>query len=189
MRNLLIIALDILVSIGIVLTWGCSSPDATTEQASVTPTETVSEPTDDWEVLFDGTNLNHWHDYRKDGVSWKIEDGALTTDGGQGDIVTNEAYQNFEMEFEWKVAEAGNSGVIYLVQEDEQYEHTFETGPEYQIIDADNFTKKNDYPLDESQKTGANYGLHAAEGADIKPIERVQQGEDHRKRRTRGALA
>ncbi len=140
-------------------------------------------------MLFDGTNLDHWHDYHGDGISWKVEDSTLTTDGGKGDIVTNEAYQNFEMEFEWKVAEAGNSGVIYLVQEDEQYEHSFETGPEYQIIDADNFTIQHDYPLDESQKTGANYALHAAEGAMMKPIERVQPGQDHCQRRTCGALA
>ncbi len=178
MRNLLIIALDILISIAIALIWGCTSPnsDTATEQATKTPTETVSATADDWEVLFDGKNLDHWHDYHGEGVSWKIEDGTLTTDGGKGDIVTNEAYQNFEMEFEWKVAEAGNSGVIYLVQEDEQYEHSFETGPEYQIIDADNFTKKNDYPLDESQKTGANYAMHAAEGAEMKPIDEFNQG-------------
>ena len=176
MRNLLIIALDILISIAIALIWGCASPDASTQQVSVTPTKTASEPADEWEVLFDGQNLDHWHDYRGEGISWKIEDGTLTTDGGKGDIITDDTYRNFELEFAWKVAEAGNSGVIYLVQEDDQYEHTFETGPEYQIIDADNFTKKNDYPLEASQKTGANYALHAAEGAEMKPIGEFNQG-------------
>ena len=176
MRNLLIIALDILLSIAIALIWGCASPDTSAQQALVTPAETVAEPADDWEVLFDGKNLDHWHDYRGEGTSWKIEDGTLTTDGGEGDIVTDDTYRNFELEFEWKVAEAGNSGVIYLVQEDDQYEHSFETGPEYQIIDADNFTEKNDYPLEASQKTGANYGLNAAEGAVMKPINEFNQG-------------
>ena len=178
MRNLLIIALDILVSIAIALIWGCSTPnsDTATEQAPVTPAETVSESADDWEVLFDGENLDHWHDYQGEGISWKMENGTLTTEGGKGDIVSDDTYKNFELEFEWKVAEAGNSGVIYLVQENEQYEHSFETGPEYQIIDADNFTKKNDYPLEESQKTGANYAMHAAEGAEMKPINAFNQG-------------
>ena len=65
---------------------------------------------------------------------------------------------------------------MFAVQEDDVYEHTFETGPEYQIIDAENFTRKNDYPLDDTQTTAANYGLHPAEGAEMKPTDKFNQG-------------
>ena len=133
-------------------------------------------PNDDWVVLFDGSNLDAWQPYHGDKLEWTVEDGALTTAGGQGDIITRETFENFELTFDWKISEAGNSGVLYLVQDDERYEHAHETGPEYQIIDADNFTKKNDYPLDETQRTAANYALHPAEGAPVKPAGEYNQG-------------
>ena len=156
----------------------CSSPASDTGEPTETPGTSVSqsEAPDDWVVLFDGQNLDAWRNYRDEGMGWTIEDGALTTEGGIGDIITKETFDNFELEFEWRISEAGNSGVLYLVQDDPQYEHAHETGPEYQIIDADNFTKKNDYPLDETQKTAANYALHRADGSSVKPLDEYNQG-------------
>jgi hypothetical protein len=48
--------------------------------------------------------------------AWKVEDGALVTQTGVPniDLVTKEAYKNFELEFEWKVSVAGNSGVFFI---------------------------------------------------------------------------
>ena len=50
---------------------------------------------------------------------------------GGGDIITVDTFDNFDLQFEWKVAPGGNSGVKYLVTEDR-------SGPiahEYQVID------------------------------------------------------
>ena len=172
------------ITLGLTLTicfWiGCSPSETSTTETDIgTPTQAASQTDADeepWIVLFDGENLDAWQDFNGEDISWRIEDGVLTTDGGVGDIVTKETFGDFELEFDWKISEAGNSGVLYLVQEGDEYEHAHQTGPEYQIIDADNFTKKNDYPLEENQKTAANYALHTAEGAEMNPLDEYNQG-------------
>ena len=163
------------------LLWtGCTPSETSTAEATADTLAQNASQTDtnegEWITLFDGENLNAWRDYNGQNISWRIEDGALTTDGGVGDIETKETFGNFELEFDWKISEAGNSGVLYLVQDGDQYEHAHETGPEYQIIDADNFTKKNDYPLEDNQKTAANYALNTADGAEMNPIDEYNQG-------------
>jgi hypothetical protein len=61
-------------------------------------------------------------------------DGVLVREGeGEGgDLMTAEQYADFELRFEWKISENGNSGVIYRIAETEQY--PWQTGPEYQIL-------------------------------------------------------
>ncbi|GAA4410696.1 DUF1080 domain-containing protein [Nibrella viscosa] len=93
-----------------------------------------------WEKIFDGKTLNGWHNYLKQGQpvsdKWKVEDGAITlTQGRAGDLVTDKEYGDFELELEWKIAEKGNSGIIYHVKEDPKYKATYETGPEMQVLD------------------------------------------------------
>jgi len=36
---------------------------------------------------------------------------------------------------EWKISPKGNSGIIFLLQEDKKYEHPWHTGPEMQVLD------------------------------------------------------
>jgi hypothetical protein len=97
-------------------------------------------------LLFDGTTKSGWHIWhsKSDGSACTVEDGALHLDPrekkewqtiGGGDIVTDSAFSNFHFSVEWKVADSGNSGIIFLVREDPQYEHTWHTGPEMQILD------------------------------------------------------
>jgi Domain of Unknown Function (DUF1080) len=118
-----------------------------------------------WISLFDGKTLNGWHGYNKTGAitNWAIEDGALVClgaapDAHGGDIVTNEAYENFELRWEWKMTKEGNSGVMYHVLEAAKYHAPYETGPEYQMIDDNNWPEK----LEEWQKTGADYAMNLA---------------------------
>ena len=56
----------------------------------------------------------------------------LVRDGEGGDLMTVEQYGDFEMRFEWKITENGNSGVIYRIATTEPY--PWHTGPEYQIL-------------------------------------------------------
>jgi hypothetical protein len=110
-----------------------------------TSTSTVPAGTNDgWQVLFDGASKNAWHIYnsKSDGAAWKVQDGILYLDpgarksgAGGGDLVTNEEYENFDLKLEWKIDSAGNSGIIFLTQEDPKYSATYLTGPEMQIID------------------------------------------------------
>lgn len=93
-----------------------------------------------------------WHTYLGGPVKgWKVEDGVLFTPGKQGDIVTDAIYENFELSLEWKIESKGNSGVFYNVVEDPANKRMHETGPEFQIIDDENYPQE----LTEQQKTGA----------------------------------
>lgn len=94
-----------------------------------------------WTSLFNGTDLSGWHSYLKDkpGTVWKVSDGAIMLDhsagGSGGDLVSDGEYQNFELEMDWKISEAGNSGIIFDVHEDPKYPATYMTGPEMQVLD------------------------------------------------------
>ena len=120
---------------------------------------------ENWISLFDGKTLNGWHSFNKTGTiqNWAIEDGAMVclgaaADANGGDIVTNSAYENFELKWEWKITKEGNSGVMYHVIEDPKYTAPYQTGPEYQMIDDVDFPQK----LEDWQKTGADYAMNTA---------------------------
>jgi len=102
-----------------------------------------------WISLFDGKTTNGWHSFGKEvaGAAWKVEDGALTLDPSQkndwqvrdgGDIVTADSFDDFHLQLEWKIAQNGNSGIIFFVQDDpKKYKNTWHTGPEMQVLDND----------------------------------------------------
>lgn len=57
-----------------------------------------------WTALFDGKTTTGWHRYLKtDTNGWRVDNGTLTTDGKQGDLVSDKDYENFDLEFEFKV--------------------------------------------------------------------------------------
>jgi len=93
-------------------------------------------------LLFDGKTTKGWHTYLRDtvGAKWQVKNGALVFDPeqpeeGGGDIVTNDSYENFELNLEWKISKGGNSGIIFDIQEDPANRATYLTGPEMQVLD------------------------------------------------------
>lgn len=93
--------------------------------------------------LFDGKTTTGWHTYNKKtvGSAWDVDQGALHMsptkkgkDGG-GDLVSDKAYSNFHLKYDWKVAPGANSGLIFYVHEDPKYKQTYLTGPEMQVLD------------------------------------------------------
>jgi cytochrome c len=110
---------------------------------------TDREKAEGWQLLFNGQNLEGWHNYGKTtiGKSWIIADNAIhldarpNPDGGwqaadAGDILTAEEYEDFELELDWKIGPCGNSGIIYHVKEDPaKYDYVWKTGPEMQVLD------------------------------------------------------
>jgi len=96
---------------------------------------------EEWVSLFDGKTFNGWHVYNDGKVTdpWVIEDGAMAFKGRQVDtiennLVTDKEYTNFKLSVDWKISEAGNSGIMWGVVEDEKYEHPYDTGPEIQVL-------------------------------------------------------
>ncbi|MBN1820640.1 MAG: DUF1080 domain-containing protein [Prolixibacteraceae bacterium] len=140
--------------------------------------ETVeSEPVkaaedDGWELLFDGKSLDNWKLFNDGEVTgWKIVDGILENSGvgsdHGGDIITKKQYKNFELVVEWNIDPESNSGIFFHVQEGNT-DAIYKSGPEYQLIDDTGWPGE----LEASQYSGANYGMHAPEGA-----EKVKAGE------------
>jgi len=111
--------------------------------------------------LFDGTTTTGWHSYLKTGPgAWKVVDGALQLDPkapDQGDLVTDKEYENYELKLEWKIAEGGNSGIIFGVHEDPKFDATYLTGIEMQILDD---AKAEDNKL-ATHRAGALYDMKA----------------------------
>jgi hypothetical protein len=129
------------------------------------------EKKDGWKLLFDGQTMNGWRPYLNNTTAtWVVEDGTLKGLGKGSDstgyIITEDQFENFELKLDWKIAPRGNSGILYMVVEDPAYKTPYATGPEYQVIDELGWPD----PLEEWQKTGANYGMHMAKNKVLKPV-------------------
>lgn len=82
---------------------------------------------------------------------------------GGGDLVSLPSLENFELDFEWKIAPGGNSGVFYRVNPD--LGPAYESGPEYQILDNKGHPDGRN-PL---TSAGSAYGLYAPSQDASKP--------------------
>jgi hypothetical protein len=110
---------------------------------STAATTTASKDSGGWVQLFDGKDLKGWRGYKKTdttGTRWKVENGLLTIPQtgagdtkGQQDIITDATFEQFDLRWEWKISQGGNSGVKYFVLEDQPSA----IGHEYQMIDDD----------------------------------------------------
>ena len=98
-------------------------------------TLTAAEKKAGWTLLFDGKDLTGWRGFKGEPKpSWTVKDGVLSPEGkASKDIISNREYENFELDFDWKISPKGNSGVMYHVLE--QGDETYWSGPEYQILD------------------------------------------------------
>lgn len=135
-------------------------------------TLTDAERQDGWMLLFDGTSMEAWRGFQMEAMpdDWTIDNGAMHFTGADDenasdDIITKETFGSFDLRLEWKISEAGNSGIMFHVQEDD-VEWPWQTGPEMQVLDNDG------HPNGENPKTtaGANYALHAPATDATKPV-------------------
>ena len=110
---------------------------------------TKAEIEDGWELLFDGETMNGWRDYNGDSLTepWHVVDGCIQAKGsgsdGDGYIVTDQEYDNFILDWDWKLTHGGNSGMLYHVVENPYFKVPYVTGPEYQLIDNEGWEEVN----------------------------------------------
>ena len=132
-------------------------------------------------LLFDGKTTNGWRGFKKPAFpdhGWVVENGWLkhvaTPKGGQGggDIITVDAFDNFDLQFEWRVALGANSGVKYLVSEDRGGGSA--VAHEYQVIDDE---RHPDAKIGPHRATAALYDAIAAPAnKPLKPAGEINSG-------------
>lgn len=98
----------------------------------------ASAAEDGWVSLFDGKTLAGWRNYgtnRVVGKGWVVEDGAIkkVAKVSGGDLITEREYDDFILEWEWRIPPKANNGVKYFVRE----RRGSAIGHEYQMVDND----------------------------------------------------
>jgi hypothetical protein len=119
-----------------------------------------------WRTLFDGSSLFAWRGYKDTPIpaGWHVSGNTLAKDVPVADIVTKDEFADFELELEWKIGEAGNSGIFY--RGSEEYDHIYWSGPEYQLLDD---IKAPDGRL-RLTSAGAAYGIYPSPEGHLKPV-------------------
>jgi hypothetical protein len=147
----------------LLLVAGCT-PDRTVDSPKTVLNSDQGSPAA-WRSLFGGRSLAAWRGFRSDEVpvGWQVVDGALTRVERAGDLITRDRFGDFELVLEWKIAEGGNSGIMYRVTEEAS--ETYHTGPEMQVLDDAH------HPDGRSRLTaaGAVYGLYPAPAGVVRP--------------------
>ena len=144
---------------------------AATAAAAGAPRDQTRPSPSGWIALFDGRTLDGWRGYRRPDASatrWKVEDGTLTLPPAAGedtrgalDIISVRTFTHFDIEWEWRIARGGNSGVKYFVLED----RAAAIGHEYQLIDDE---RHPDAKIGPHRQTASLYDVLAPSNRPLK---------------------
>lgn len=125
-----------------------------------------------WRLLWDGKTSKGWRVANGDAfptAGWSMENGVLSVLGSKkdsvrkgGDILTDQAFSNFEFELDFKLTTGANSGVKYFVVEDRTKKPGTGLGPEFQILD-DKVHPDAKAGVNGNRTTGSLYDLITAE--------------------------
>ena len=105
---------------------------------------TAKEKSEGWTLLFDGKSMKGWRKCNSAEMAgnWVIDDEAMKVMRGEragsgqgGDILFGtKKYKNFELSIDWKIENAGNSGIFYYVVEYPD-QPIYYAAPEIQVLD------------------------------------------------------
>lgn len=118
----------------------------------------------EWRSLLDARG-SPWRGWKSEGFpsGWKISGDEISKDGEVEDLVSRDSFGDFELEFEWKIGEGGNSGLFY--RGTREYEYIFWSAPEYQLLDDANAPDGKN----RLSSAAAAYALYAAPAGIVKP--------------------
>ncbi|QED37293.1 DUF1080 domain-containing protein [Antarcticibacterium arcticum] len=149
-----------------VVTLSCKDNERSREDDDIMPTETETMQQNRQQqdaAIFNGQDLDGWKAYNSNEVTqWRVEDSAIAFTPAEGqrsgteNIITEKEYTNFELTLEWKISEGGNSGIMWGVQEEEQFNEPYLTGPEIQILDNKAHPDAQNGPI---RQAGALYDM------------------------------
>ncbi|MDG2385490.1 MAG: DUF1080 domain-containing protein [Pirellulaceae bacterium] len=126
-----------------------------------------------WTPLFPGNTLAGWttQDGKPVKSGWQNSQGTVRLDpssGRGGNIITDRDFGNFELVFEWKSSQAGNSGIKYRVK---KFDGRI-LGCEYQMLDDEAFPT-----LNPKQKTASLYDVYDPQfSGNLHPYGQFNQG-------------
>lgn len=116
--------------------WKASLEKEIAEAAKMN-TLTEEEKAAGWKLLFNGESLDGWHNFRRQDIrpGWKVVNGVLicADPHDAGDLCTNDQFEWFELQLEYNISPAGNSGIMYRVTDEAR--SAWATGPEFQLED------------------------------------------------------
>lgn len=152
-RIFLVAAVSCFVMAGVVTGTATFQDDSETKPSEASQRLGVLLSPDHWTTL-DGESIT---------AGWSFQDGLIQlaqhapdkSDLAGGHIITKAEFENFDLEFEWRIEKNGNSGLKYMVQ---KYGDRY-LGLEYQIYDDDGLHK-----VDPKNSTGSIYDLFAPSG-------------------------
>lgn len=166
----------LLVGCSILAFAACKNENKESEEEKVAEnTEMKKENKEsEWQELFNGEDLAGWKAFNKDSISnqWKAENGAISFQPSEGErsgsenLITEEEFESFELALEWKISEGGNSGIMWAVQEGEEYSEPYLTGPEIQVLDNERHPDAKNGP---NRTAGALYDMVAPSEDATKP--------------------
>jgi hypothetical protein len=103
----------------LILLYACSAPES--DEAMSTDSESGSSA-GAWMTLFDGNTLDAFN--RTGDANWMIDGGTVGADSGGGMLVTQQPYEDFELEAEFWVDVPANSGIFIRCQDPENVSAT-----------------------------------------------------------------
>jgi hypothetical protein len=116
--------------------WKASLEKEIAEAAKMN-TLTEEEKAAGWKLLFNGESLDGWHNFRRQDIrpGWKVVNGVLicADPHDAGDLCTNDRFEWFELQLEYNISPAGNSGIMYHVTDEAR--SAWASGPEFQLED------------------------------------------------------
>ena len=122
-------------------------------------------------TLFNGEDLAGWTTVSGSTEinGWTVEDGILHRETKSGDVVTEETYTNFILDFKWKISHGGNSGLKYRFN---NFDGSW-LGCEFQLLDDAN----NAEGTTEKHRTGDLYDMFSADlNKNLLPHEQFNHG-------------
>jgi len=154
-----------LVGVGLSIAASAGACGKSVVRAGAVTASLAPAPQSAWRSLFDGKTLDGWRGYKSGTppAGWHVVDGTIAKERGTGDLLTRDQFGDFELELEWKIGEAGNSGIFY--RGTEEYDHIYWSAPEYQL--EDNVHAEDNKTPD--RRSGANYALYPAPDGHDKP--------------------
>jgi hypothetical protein len=120
-----------------------------------------------WQPLLASDSAPAWRGWAAPALpsGWHVAHGVLSKEGPVDDLVTTREYADFELEFEWKIGQGGNSGIFYRATR--EYDHVYWSGPEYQLLDDANAPDGRN----RLTSAAAAYALYGAPAGVVRPFD------------------